>query len=176
MSSKRQRSFAEITWEDLEDWAGSRVVGRGRGYKSCVSDLRSTTDGALLAWVQGTDQYATQIGFDAQGQLFSHCTCPYGVACKHAEVLADLTDQVALKDGNTAKLVKAVRREIDSLVGTGSSRDGMLPGTGGRHARIRPSPRGGTLVSSRLCKHDFFAARHCLEPGRATAKPRGKGR
>ena len=204
MSSKRQRSFAELTWEDLEDWAGSRVVGRGRGYKRCVNDLRITTDGDLLAWVQGSEQYATQVGFDAQGRLFSNCTCPYGVACKHAvavalsyldaiqskhkvpvadpsneiltalngedadlddeeempvsssshkhstrikgngssssvqayldgldreslvnllkemmekyvEVLTDLTDRAELKGGNTAKLVKAVRQEIDSL-------------------------------------------------------------
>lgn len=44
-------TFAELTWEDLKEWAGSRVVTRGKSYRSAVEDLRLTADGRLLACV-----------------------------------------------------------------------------------------------------------------------------
>ena len=34
--SKREKSsegFAELTWDELEEWAGSKIVGRGRNYQ-----------------------------------------------------------------------------------------------------------------------------------------------
>jgi len=43
-----------------------------------------TTDGALLAWVQGGDRYATLVRCTGAGKLSSTCTCPYGSSCKHA--------------------------------------------------------------------------------------------
>ncbi len=77
--------FAQLTWQDLEDWAGSRIVARGRGYQrdGCVSNLARTADGGLLAWVDGTERYATLVHIHG-GELESDCTCPYGLECKHA--------------------------------------------------------------------------------------------
>lgn len=78
-------TFADLTWEDLKDWAGDRVVGRGKSYRSKVEDLRVTAGGALLAWVHGGSRYATLAGMSADGKLSSQCTCPYPWGpCKHA--------------------------------------------------------------------------------------------
>ena len=77
-------SFDDLTWEDLKEWAGSRVVTRGKSYRRAVEDLRKTPDGRLLAWVQGGDRYATSVGLSRGGKLSSTCTCPYAVSCKHA--------------------------------------------------------------------------------------------
>ena len=47
--------FADLTWEDLEDWAGTTIVSRGRTYQrnSSVSDLGITPEGTLIAYVLG---------------------------------------------------------------------------------------------------------------------------
>jgi uncharacterized Zn finger protein len=39
--------------------------------------------GGLLAWVDGTNRYATQVNIDEDGLPASICTCPYGYDCKH---------------------------------------------------------------------------------------------
>lgn len=77
-------AFADLTWEDLKEWAGSRVVARGKSYRSAVEDLRLTADGRLLAWVAGSHRYATVVTIGKAGKLSSVCTCPYAIACKHA--------------------------------------------------------------------------------------------
>ncbi len=77
--------LTDLTWDDLEEWAGSRIVGRGRSYQKQgrVSDLAMTDDGALIAWVQGSRRYATKVVVDEDAMLGSVCTCPYGLDCKH---------------------------------------------------------------------------------------------
>jgi uncharacterized Zn finger protein len=78
--------FAELTRDDLDQWAGSRIVGRGRSYQEQgrVSDLAITEDGGLIAWVAGSERYATKVDVDDDGLLESDCTCPYELDCKHA--------------------------------------------------------------------------------------------
>ncbi len=87
MASKTSRtdSFKGLTWDNLEQWAGSRVLSRGQSYQrnGRVKDLVETQDGGLIAWVLGGNEYATRVDFD-HGKLISTCTCPYGGACKHA--------------------------------------------------------------------------------------------
>lgn len=51
-----------------------------------MTDLAQTSDGALLAWVQGTERYATLVDFDDDWPE-SVCTCPYDDTCKHAVAL-----------------------------------------------------------------------------------------
>lgn len=77
-------NLTDLTWEDLKEWAGSRVVTRGKSYRRAVEDLRLTADGRLLAWVDGSDRYATVVTIGKTGKLSSTCTCPYAIACKHA--------------------------------------------------------------------------------------------
>jgi uncharacterized Zn finger protein len=76
--------FPDLTWDDLREWAGARVLARGKSYRRAVEDLRMTVDGRLLAWVQGGERYATVVSMSKSGELASVCTCPYGLACKHA--------------------------------------------------------------------------------------------
>jgi uncharacterized Zn finger protein len=83
-AAKSHMTFTDLTWEDLREWAGSRVVARGKSYRSAVEDLRLTADGRLLAWVDGSDRYATVVTIGKAGRLSSTCTCPYAIACKHA--------------------------------------------------------------------------------------------
>ncbi|MBI3249654.1 MAG: SWIM zinc finger family protein [Deltaproteobacteria bacterium] len=87
MARKRTTSdpFADLTWDDLEAWAGATIVSRGRGYQrgGHVQALARTPNGGLVAWVYGTQKYATKVEVE-DGALSALCTCPYGGTCKHA--------------------------------------------------------------------------------------------
>ena len=80
-----QDDFAGLTWADLEDWAGTAVVGRGQSYArgASVADLSLSPDGGLIAWVRGTSRYATSVWM-IDGELHAVCTCPFTGPCKHA--------------------------------------------------------------------------------------------
>ena len=87
MTRKRTKTdcFKDLTWEDLEHWAGSTIVSRGKGYQrnGYVQELVKTQDGGLVAWVEGTSKYATRVDFES-GAMSSTCSCPYWDTCKHA--------------------------------------------------------------------------------------------
>jgi len=100
MSQKGRRTAAErpaegrwrdLTWNDLEAWAGARSLQRGRSYQRSgrVRQLARSADGTLLAWVHGQLRYATRVELAAEPPdgpaLASRCTCPLGISgCKHA--------------------------------------------------------------------------------------------
>ena len=77
--------FANLTWNDLKDWAGNKIVSRGKDYqqRGLVSELVITGDGGLIAWVKGTHCYAAEVVIHDDGLLESVCTCPYEFDCKH---------------------------------------------------------------------------------------------
>jgi len=77
--------FKELTWDDLNEWAGSRIVSRGKNYQrqGRVSDLATTDSGDLVAWVEGSERYAAKVDIDHGGLPESICTCPYEYDCKH---------------------------------------------------------------------------------------------
>ena len=77
--------FADLTWNDLEEWAGGKIVSRGKKYQrqGRVCDLAVAEDKGLIAWVEGTERYATKVVMDDDGLLDSSCTCPYELDCKH---------------------------------------------------------------------------------------------
>lgn len=54
----RLKKIATLKWEDLEDWAGPRIVDRGRRYQQQgrVTDLAITSDENLVAWVDGSER------------------------------------------------------------------------------------------------------------------------
>lgn len=78
--------FSELTWDDLEDWAGSSIVARGRSYqrRGAVRELQRDEEGALVAWVAGSRLYAARVGIEGSKDLICECTCPYWTTCKHA--------------------------------------------------------------------------------------------
>ena len=88
-TTEKQKSsdpFSKLTWEDIEEWAGAVIVGRGRPYQrnGAVENLGRTEGGTLAAWVRGTRRYATRVRLTERNGLESACTCPYWATCKHA--------------------------------------------------------------------------------------------
>ena len=77
--------FSDLTWDDIEVWAGGKIVSRGKNYQQQgrVTDLAVTDDGSLIAWVDGSARYATRVVVGEDGLPDSVCTCPYELNCKH---------------------------------------------------------------------------------------------
>lgn len=114
--SKMDR-FSRLTWTDIADWAGWKIVSRGKKYQrqGRVSDLVATEDGGLMAWVEGTERYAAKVVMNEDGLLESICTCPFRWDCKHAvavvlEYLKKVENSQAVpqakKDDNRFELLK----------------------------------------------------------------------
>ena len=77
--------FIDLSWADIELWVGGKIASRGKSYQrqGRVSALAVTEAGSLIAWVDGTERYATRVVMDEDGRLDSICTCPYQMDCKH---------------------------------------------------------------------------------------------
>ena len=106
-------AFAELTWDQLEEWAGQKILARGRTYLANVEQAAITQDGGLVAWVNGTRRYATLVWIGNDGELMTSCTCPYDWGpCKHAVALV-LVGIKALQNG--AKLPVAAEDD-DRLI------------------------------------------------------------
>lgn len=74
-----------LSFDDLRDWAGETILNRGKRYVKRVDHLRRTVDDVLVAWVMGSERYATSVQINGKGGLEHSCTCPYALGpCKHA--------------------------------------------------------------------------------------------
>jgi len=82
--SKNVRTFKELKWSDLQDWAGGKATAKGIKYQEekRVKEIKCTSSGSLVARVEGTIEYFTEV-FLENGKLSSICTCPVGHNCKH---------------------------------------------------------------------------------------------
>ncbi len=107
--------YTDLTWEDLEDWAGATILSRGRTYQrnSSVSDLGIIPEGALIAYVLGSTRYVTQVAIQ-DGDLTSECTCPYWTTCKHA-VAVVLEYLMCLKNDVTVPQIPQTDSRLDIL-------------------------------------------------------------
>ncbi len=75
----------KITFDDLSTWAGEKILNRGKGYVKRVDQLSRTEDNTLVAWVTGSERYATSVRIDEEGDFEDFCSCPYDWGpCKHA--------------------------------------------------------------------------------------------
>ena len=75
----------KLTFDDLRDWAGEKILNRGMSYVKRVDILSYTADHTLVAWVNGGQQYATSVRVDEHNDFEYFCTCPYDWGpCKHA--------------------------------------------------------------------------------------------
>ncbi len=89
LTKRYQEGIKTLTWDELEDWCGDRVLRRGEAYfkDGHVTDLKICPEG-LLAHVTGTELYTTVVKINENGSgLSSWCSCPYGYNCKHAVAL-----------------------------------------------------------------------------------------
>ncbi len=110
--------WSQLTWDDLETWAGVRSLERGRTYANTgrVSDLAIAADHSLLATVRGGERYTVHVPAAQSGQLGeAHCTCPVGYRCKHAvaTVVACLS---ALATGTAVAPVKSDDRRLKTVL------------------------------------------------------------
>jgi uncharacterized Zn finger protein len=82
--SKKTDSFKGLRWSDIQDWAGGKATSKGIKYQEeeRVKEVKCTPEGSLVARVQGTTDYFTEISLE-NGKLNSVCTCPVGHDCKH---------------------------------------------------------------------------------------------
>ena len=107
--------FNALTWDELQDWAGPVIVSRGRRYQRShqVQDLARTSSGGLVAWVLGSQRYATRIETE-DGELVAACTCPYEGICKHAvAVVLEYLEQ--MKRNRTVPSVTEQDRRLQLL-------------------------------------------------------------
>ena len=116
--------FSSLRWDDVENWAGSRIVARGQSYleSQAVQDLKRAEDGALVAWVLGSRRYATRVRIEGRKNLQSECTCPYWTTCKHAvavvlEYLENIRNKTATrpveKDDPRLLLLDGIKKELE---------------------------------------------------------------
>lgn len=82
--SKDADPFKELRWSDIQDWAGGKATAKGMKYQEeeRVREIKSTPEGSLIARVQGTTEYFTEVSLENR-KLSSICTCPVGHDCKH---------------------------------------------------------------------------------------------
>ena len=108
--------FSRLTWDDLDEWAGTTIVARGRSYqrRGAVRDLALTPDGTLLARVYGTSPYVTQVTIQSRKNLESVCSCPYWTTCKHA-VAVVLEYLECLKQGRAVEQAKEDDPRLEEL-------------------------------------------------------------
>ncbi|HZL89761.1 MAG TPA: SWIM zinc finger family protein [Pirellulaceae bacterium] len=128
-SIKAALSWNSLTWDDLDRWAGSRTVSRGRTYQrgGRVSELVIAPDGKLLATVTGSRRYANSVWLEPDGAppdaLGSLCTCPVGWRCKHAvAVIAEYLQM--LSNDQTAPLADDDDPRWEKLTGDEEDSDG----------------------------------------------------
>jgi uncharacterized Zn finger protein len=90
----------KLTFDDLRDWAGEKILGRGKSYVKRVGQLSRTEDNTLIAWVTGGERYATSVRIDGAVDFEYFCTCPYSWGpCKHAvAVILAATEYVKRKE------------------------------------------------------------------------------
>jgi len=148
-------TFTDLTWEELTKWAGSRVVARGKSYRRAVEDLRVTTDGRLLAWVEGGARYATLVSLGKSGEISSVCTCPYAIACKHA-VAVVLMYLDMIQAGKSVSAAEGEDERLDRLFHATDADDldedegeDMSPSAGSPQHRAQRSPSANPEVAAR---------------------------
>ncbi len=94
--SKDPHTFKELKWSDLQNWAGDKATAKGIKYQEegRVKEIRCTSTGSLVALVEGTTEYFTEVHLE-NGKLSSICTCPVGYECKHAvAVVLEYLDRI----------------------------------------------------------------------------------
>ena len=83
MAKILETGFAGLSWDDLEQWAGAKILARGKSYRRSVQDLAITEDHHLVATVNGSEPYITHVWLEG-GEPACECSCPYLYNCKHA--------------------------------------------------------------------------------------------
>jgi uncharacterized Zn finger protein len=150
--------FRDFDDDDVRAWVGGTTFARGLSYqgRGRVEDLARTSDGGLVAWVQGTRRYATLVEVE-DDHLTSTCTCPVGFACKHAAAVVleyqgrSRVDEVLPEaDRDDRRLLLLEADDADAEDAWGEDEDEDEAAATGRRAppvEARSGSRTGTLRS-----------------------------
>ncbi len=117
--------FKELKWSDLQDWAGGKATAKGIKYQEeeRVKEIKRTSEGSLVALVEGTIEYFTEVSLE-NGKLSSICTCPVGHDCKHG-VAAVLEYLERIEQGEEVPVIAEedllIARSRRGYAGTGTS-------------------------------------------------------
>lgn len=126
----------KLTFEELRDWSGDRILNRGRNYVKRVERLSRTRDDTLVAWVSGSERYVTSVRLVDEGRFEWSCTCPYWEPCKHAvavilaaaERVKDEQDIPLLEEDDELHQALAGDSEQDQWLGEAPFHPGMPSG------------------------------------------------
>ena len=123
--SRNVRTFKELKWSDLQDWAGGKTTAKGIKYQEeeRVKEIKCTSSGSLVARVEGTIEYFTEVSLE-NGKLSSICTCPVGHDCKHG-VAAILEYLDLIEQGEDVPIITEedilIKRSRRGFSGAGTS-------------------------------------------------------
>ncbi len=81
------KNFWDLSYEDLNAWAGQKTVSKGKSYQKNKRVIRiyQISEQIICGSVQGTDMYDTVVS--VSDTLTSTCSCPVGIDCKHGVAL-----------------------------------------------------------------------------------------
>ncbi len=133
-------TFRKLSWDELETWAGSKTLSKGRSYIKKVSELCLTSTGGLLAWVQGTHRYATRVEYE--NDFIGECSCPVGTDCKHS-VAVVLHYLELLKQKKSVPVAEEDDERFDVLENSGGN-DWDSDESNDDEDEVVQSPRAGT--------------------------------
>lgn len=86
----KKRLLGLLTYDNIKASVDSKTFSRGQDYVTRVYDLAWSPKGELIAWVTGTQKYATKV-YLHKDELYSVCNCPVGSDCKHGVAIALVT-------------------------------------------------------------------------------------
>ena len=130
IGDSRDSFYSELTWEELEDWAGVKIASRGQDYyrRNLVKDLSLSPNGEILAWVDGSERYATLVDVEGEEGVIPKIHSYLEKQTKEQlvqiiEELADtnpaiklsLEDRCTVDEDRVPGLVKTIRKEIVKL-------------------------------------------------------------
>ena len=140
----------KLTFEDLQDWGGETILNRGKGYVKRVDQLSRTEDNTLVAWVTGSERYATSASIDEAGDFEYFCTCPYDWGpCKHTvAVILAAAEQVKRKE--SIPLLDENADLYDVLYGSSEENDEWLDDLWEDDNSIDPSTPRHTKTQAKI--------------------------
>ena len=133
--------LATIDDDQLDAWVGEAVATRGRAYarQGRVIELRLTPTGGLVAWVDGSERYATRVTFTANA-LVGDCDCPYAANCKHAVAIV-LTYQAAMRSRIQVPVAAADDQRLQLLDEKAEFRRKLADGTYAKELAVAAAER-----------------------------------
>ncbi|MDO8871950.1 MAG: SWIM zinc finger family protein [Methanoregula sp.] len=150
--------FLNLESKNLIDWAGTKNLSLGRQYQTegRVHELARSKNGAIVAFVNGTEQYTTVVYFEKG--MKSICTCPVGSCCKHA--VAVILEYLARVDDNRPIPDLAANDSRVSLIPDGAKGipESSQSGTGPYHLQnLRSLAKEKTTEKSQITVRDYLS-------------------